>query len=103
VRQRILLGIRRIERDILRSLFLLFLKEPSDSFEVDLPSINAGRKGRSTVFMVLELRAIENRSVVTNRDKRLGDNSWRFLFGVTRASTKYTSARESWLKEEVPP
>jgi len=29
------------------------------------------------VFMVLELRAIENRNVVTNRDKRLGYNSWR--------------------------
>jgi len=58
------------------------------------------------VFMVLELRAIENRNVVTNRDKRLGYNSWRITIpfrGHSGEHTKYTSARESRLKEEVPP
>lgn len=79
------------------------IKSPFE-FKVDLSLINIYE--RRHFFYGSKLYAIENRGVVTNRDKRLGYNSSARItipFEAIRADTKYTLARESGLEEEVPP
>ena len=79
---------------------ILLTKSPFE-FKVDL-----NKNIRRHFFYGSKLYTIENRGVVTNRDKRLGYNSSAKItipFEAIRADTKYTLARESGLEEEVSP